>query len=44
MEVEQLHAIKFEPDEGMRAVQIMARLRNHYREGVLSNTSVLLDQ
>jgi hypothetical protein len=40
MEVEQCHVIKFFSDEGMPGLQIVARLRQHYREGTLSRAQV----
>jgi hypothetical protein len=40
MEVEQRYVIKFFSDEGMPAVQIVNRVRQHYREDALSRTQV----
>jgi hypothetical protein len=40
MEVEQCYVTKFFSDEGMPGVQIMARLRQHYGEGVVARTQV----
>jgi hypothetical protein len=40
MEVEQRHVIKFFTDEGMPAVEIISRLRDHYGEDALSRTQI----
>jgi hypothetical protein len=40
MEVEQRYVIKFFSDGDMSEVQIVARFRQHYGEGVLSRTEV----
>jgi hypothetical protein len=40
MEVEQWHVIKFFTDEGMPAIKIIFRLRDHYGEDELSRTQI----
>jgi hypothetical protein len=40
MEVKQRYVIKFFSDEGMPAVQVVARVKQHYGEGTVSRTQV----
>jgi hypothetical protein len=40
MEVQQRYVIKFFTDEGMPAVEIISRLRDHYGEDALSQTQI----